>query len=361
MRTFVPISFQSALAAGGIALMPFVSLQLSSPDVSGFLHYSDMEPTVWTSLLTLIMAFFSIIHVVMTLILAAQLIGWIGRKAFWPWLKKNREAHYTLFSPIASFAMSLNVMFGPVRFFAPEVYSVKSVLSISTLMWLILFVIALIIELKLIRRHFVEATPIGQYDFAWLIDSFAFGMLALAGSGIILSMESASFRSWMEVFTWIALTVSVLLLVGKLIILIYSQIVRDTSPPQASLLSMLIAIPIFCLTSIAFLKLMTSLGMTMAKGYLNIGNTILFSAFSIAILYFIFVVYGIRNAVVTYINDNTFMPNQWGVVCTFVGIHVLSVYVSALKVGIWPIFLQLLIFALAIMAYMAAFLRWLKQ
>lgn len=131
-----------------------------------------------------------------------------------------RIKNVTIFAIIASLAMSINVFWAPVGFFVPQVSAgLQSLMMPSLVYFGVLWVILLALELKVIKVSFTEAADTNKFNFIWLLDVFAFGLVNLAGSGVAATAGNPLIAGLAAAGTIFTLIIGLFILVAKIVYL----------------------------------------------------------------------------------------------------------------------------------------------
>ena len=209
---FIPLKFQGPLAAGGVALMPFVYLQFTVPHAKGLIKLSDIpfaglnliNTSFYLSLIG-IMLTFTIIHLIFTIFSLGSLIKWRTKKEEYHNFINTPLTNIGIFSPIISVAMSMNVIFGPMSFFIPKLSDNLQVMMLPTLIFLgLLWVILFRFITKVYKIWLSQPLDVDKLNFGWMLDVFALGMVSLTGTGIASlsnNKEIASIAAFISLFT----------------------------------------------------------------------------------------------------------------------------------------------------------------
>ena len=189
---FNPLFFQASLAAGGVALMPFNYMQFSIPHGKGLIKYSDI---VWTSLngvhgmlyatLIAVMLVAVIIHIALTTVFIKALVGWLANKKATSEFMNDPYRNVTIFPIVGSLAMSANVLWASVGFFVPQISEGMQFLMMPSLIFFgVLWSILFALEFKVMKVWFTASADPDKFNFVWLLDVFAFGLVSLTGSTV---------------------------------------------------------------------------------------------------------------------------------------------------------------------------------
>src|SRR4030042_4081359 len=229
---FGPLFFQASLAAGGIALMAFNFLQFAVPHGKGLIRLSDIT---WSNLqgaelplygvLVAVMLLAVVIHAVLTVVFLGGLFTWLGEKKTVTGLINDPYRNVTVFPVIGSLSMSANVLWAPVGFFVLQVASgLQSLMPPSLVFFSILFIALFALEYKVLKVWVKGPVDTSKFSFVWLLDVFAFGLVALTGSGIAGTSPNQSIATVAGLATMVALFVGLSLLIMKMFYLVRNQV-----------------------------------------------------------------------------------------------------------------------------------------
>lgn len=316
---FAPIKFQAALAAGGVALMAFNYLQFAIPHGEGLVKITDIG---WSQLslsqspiylLTLIMLAFSAANLILTVIFLKGLAEWLGTKNQFTNFMDNPLTNITIFVPIATLAMTANVIWGPLAFYIPGL-STQSMMLPSLIIFAILWISLFTLEFKVAKTWFLKPIEINKLNFVWLLDVFAFGLVSLMGTGIASMAENSSIATMASVASLFLLSVGIFLFIAKLAFLIYMQLKNAQLPANPILPAYFLVIPITCLLGLSFYRIMTHLEHVFAFDTSVVSFLLINISYVITIGWGIFAVYLLANFLRKDFYQSKFSPTQWAMV-----------------------------------------------
>jgi hypothetical protein len=124
--TFSPLSFLASLGAGGIAVLPFAFFQYTFHTGKGLITFGQIDhfalpfsQQILFHFLELVMIVFTVIHFVLTYQFSKGLISWVKTDTYRQFINDPLK-NSAIMAPFLSFAMTMNVFIGPIRFFSPE-------------------------------------------------------------------------------------------------------------------------------------------------------------------------------------------------------------------------------------------------
>ena len=330
---FAPIKFQGALAAAGVALMPFAYLQFGVPHDKGIVRLSDIaaqgllrQPLI--ALLAVTMLIFVLIHFALTAVFLKDLAKWLFTGSEFSSFLNTANTNIGLFSPVLSLAMTMNVVFGPLVFFLSlSSRSLQPLILPGFIIWSILWLMLLLLEGKVIKVWFLQPFEIEKLNFGWLLDVFAFGMISLVGSGIAAIAANSRIASPAAFMTLITMAIGFTLFVAKIVILLQHQFRADGLPEKAFLPSYFTVVPIVCLYGVSFFKFGSYLSTRLNYNLEVLSFFVVVGSFAISGIYILLGMYLLIDYFKEEFFKREFYPSLWTPVCALVGFEVLGSYV----------------------------------
>lgn len=319
---FNPLFFQASLAAGGVALMAFNFLQFAIPHGKGLITFSDI---VWASFngiqavlyatLTAIMLIAVIVHIVLTMVFLMNLVAWLANKKASQELMNDPFRNVTIFPIIGSLAMSANVLWAPVGFFVPQVSEGLQALMIPSLIFFAVLLSALfLLELKVIKVLLSASVDNSKFNFIWLLDVFAFGLVSLAGSGIAATASKAHIASIAVVGTVLTVIIGFFILGLKLVHLIITQIKAKKLPDAPILPAFFLVVPILCLFGLSIFRLASYFEKALSIDLSGLSTFIISTSYVIAVVWVIITVYMLGTYFKNQFLKSEYSAPQWGMV-----------------------------------------------
>jgi hypothetical protein len=319
---FTPVIFQTSVAAGGVALMPFVYLQFAEPRWGKPVMLFDIpwsELTIAQNIhffpLVGIMLVFTVTHLLFTLVFLKSLVMWLANKEEYNTFINDPKINIGVFSPIASLSMTANVIWGPLAFFLPQLSSILQSLMLPSLLFFgALWLIILKLEFKVLKIWLTNPVDTGKLNFTWLLDVFAFGLVCLTGSGIAATAINSEIASIAAFGTLFALGIGIFLFVTKLSYLVYLQIKSSKLPDIPLLPAYFMVIPIICLFGVGFYRLMLYLQKYFA---INVDSSLFLSinlSYVTAVSWGIFCIYLLSDYLRKDFMKSKFSPTKWGII-----------------------------------------------
>ena len=196
----------------------------------------------------------------------------------------------------------------------------------AILFWSIIWLVLIILEIKTVNTLVTRPIEVEKLNFSFLLDSFAFGMVSLAGSGIAVLSKNILIASAAAMMTLVIFFIGFLFFIAKFIILIQDQLKASRLPENSHLLLMLVVIPIVCLYGISFYKIGTYIKNAFLYNLEISSYLVIVFALVFSVIYFIFSLYLLKNYFLREFIKEGFYPSQWGIVCALVGVEVLGMY-----------------------------------
>jgi hypothetical protein len=320
---FSPFNFQAPLAAGGVTLMAYNWLQFAVPHGNVPAVLSDIDWTSMSSLQTVtygllvgIMLLLTIVNLMLTFVFLRDLVRWLavdrGHREF----MDGPVARSTgIFVPIASLAMTMAVVFASAPFFVPAVSANMQALMMPGLIaFLALWITALAVESRLLVRWLSQPLHPQKLNFVWLLDVFAFGLVALAGTGVASMAADRGVASVAATASLLIAGVGALLLTGKLILLVYVQLRSRDLPEHQLQPAFFLLVPISCLYGISFYRMMAYLQKWFELDVSVPSYFLVMLSYGVSAGWAVFTVYLLGDYFRNYFRESEYFPTQWSIV-----------------------------------------------
>lgn len=330
---FTPLRFQASLAAGGLALMPFVLLQLTFPHVGKLVALGDVAAhgvDVPRAFLVAVMALATLFHFALTLGSLRGLVAWLTGGHAAVELVSDPKRSSAIFSPAISLGMTINVLLGPVVFFAPPAWATVPQLA-EVALWLLVPLWAALAALTAYTCKNWVARPLAQADlnFVWLLDVFAWAMAALAGASIAAASGSATVSEVATALSTASIVVGMALYAVKGTLLLKALLQERRLPSDSLQPALFVTVPINCLFGVAAFKASRPLDLLVGTDTSGAALSALLVLFAAATLWTVGSAVAVRGWFLRAFPRPEFYPTQWGLVCLFVGLEVLALYMHA--------------------------------
>lgn len=322
---FHPLLFQASLAAGGVALMAFNYLQFAIPHGKGPITFSDISWSMMTEAqialyapLVVVMLAFTLLNFALTGYFLYRLAKWLREPGAYTAFKNNAQGNQNagIFAIVASLAMTVNVFWAPFGFFVPQMSSSMQAMMVpSLIVFGVLLLALLFLEVTFGRTWFSEGVDRTKFNFIWLLDAFAFGLVALTGSGIVAMAGNDVIVDIAAVATLFALAVGLVVLVYKVAYLTYNHVKAGKLPADPILPAFFLIVPISCLFGLSAYRIAGFLQPQTASALPGSPPSLLITAsYALAVVWGLGAVYLIRGYFTSYFVKSPFAPPQWGFV-----------------------------------------------
>lgn len=320
---FSPFNFQAPLAAGGITLMAFNWLQFAIPHGAGSvklsdIHWASLSPTQTAlyGLLVGLMLVLTTLNLLLTAVFLKDLAQWVAAGDGYREFMSGPPSRITgIFVPIASLAMTMAVVFASAPFFVPAVAAnAQAMVLPGTILFAALLLTAFWLEARVIRLLVSQPLDAAKLNFVWLLDVFAFGLLALAGTGLASLASNRGIAPTTAFVSMLVLGVGTLLLAGKLALLVYTQMKSRTLPESQLLPAFFLVVPITCLYGVSYYRIMLLAQKWFALELKAPSYALITVGYIVAVAWALATVYLLRNYFRHYFRTSEYFPTQWAMV-----------------------------------------------
>ncbi len=321
---FHPLLFQSSLAAGGVALMAFNYLQFAiahgkGPITSAKVPWSTFSPgqVAFYAPLVAVMLAFTLLNFGLTVYFVYRLVKWLREPGAYRAFRNNAEgnANAGIFAIVASLSMTVNVIWAPFGFFVPQLAAhMQAMMPPFLVVFGLLLVALLYLEVTFGRTWFAQGIDRTKFNFIWLLDAFAFGLVALTGSGIVAMASNQVIRDVATVGTLFILGVGLLVLLYKVAYLTYNHVKAGKLPANPILPAFFLIVPISCLFGLSAYRIAGFLQPQVATDLPGSPSLLITASYALAVVWGVGAVYLIRDYFTTYFVKSPFAPPQWGFV-----------------------------------------------
>lgn len=321
---FHPLLFQASLAAGGVALMAFNYLNFAISHGAGPITLSDISWSAMTggqlvlyAPLVAVMLVFTLLNFALTAYFLYRMVVWLGEPGAYRTFKNNAQGNQNagIFAVVASLAMTVNVFWAPFGFFLPQMASrMQAMMLPSLVVFGLLFFALFFLEVTFGRTWFSQGVDRTKFNFIWLLDTFAFGLVALTGSGIVAMAENRAIADTAAVATVFTLAVGLAVLLYKVAYLTYNHVKAGKLPADPILPAFFLIVPISCLFGLSAYRITGFLEPQAASGASGPPSLLITASYALAVVWGLSAVYLIRGYFANYFVKSPFAPPQWGFV-----------------------------------------------
>lgn len=321
-KTFHPLLFQSTLAAGGVALMPFNFLQFSIPHGKGLITLSDIMARTMSAgemglyyPLIAVMLVFTLFHFILTAVLLKSFFGWVSHKEEYEKFMGNPYANVGIFAVVSSLAMSANVFWAPLGFFTPLIsHNLQGLMLPSLILFSVLWVALIRLEFRVMKTWLSKAVDLKKFNFVWLLDIFSFGLVNLTGTGIAVMAGDKLIAAVAAGMSAITLTVGSLFFIIKLAYLIRMQLLTRVLPDKPILPAYFLVVPIMCLFGLSFYRMTGYLQARFAMDLSGVSSVFINFSYVATIAWGLYCIYFLSDYFRNHFSKSDFSPPQWGMV-----------------------------------------------
>ncbi len=327
--TFNPLRFQSALASGGVALMPFVLMQFTFPHEGTLISMNDVASTLdlATMFLVVIMMLSTLLHFFLIAKLSVEFVQWASNGNRLKDFLSDAAFNVGIFSPIVALGMTANVLLGPVAFFLPEFSkAVPTLVNYGIYPYTLLFLALLVISVTLGKTWLFRDGKSVTFTYNWLLDVFAWGMVALAGSGITMAASDTAIAAAASVLTLVAISIGLFIYGIKGTYLLVTQMTSGASLAEPLKPAHFVVVPINCLFAISIYKVAGYTGKSLGIDISSLAFASVMILFALAFFWLLLCAFAFKDWFRNQFPKPEFYPSQWGLVCVLVGLEVLAVY-----------------------------------
>jgi hypothetical protein len=319
---FHPLLFQASLAAGGVALMAFNYLHFAIPhgkgpitlDAISWGRMSQSQVALYAPLV-LVMLAFTLLNFGLTVYFLYGLVKWLRKPGAYTAFRSNAQGNQNagIFAIVASLSMTVNVFWAPFGFFVPQMSPYMQAMMLPSLVIFGLLLTALIfLEVTFGRTWFAPGIDRTKFNFIWLLDAFAFGLVALTGSGIVAMSSNhliAGIAAGATVFT---IGVGAIILLYKVGYLTVNHVKAGQLPAHPIMPAFFLIVPMACLFGLAAYRIEGYY--LAAAGRSGAPATLITASYVLAVVWGLGAIYVIRDYFRSYFVKSPFAPPQWGFV-----------------------------------------------
>jgi hypothetical protein len=325
---YTPLRFQSALAAGGVALMPFVLMQFTFPRGGKLVGIEDVggafDPAALFLVGTMLVA--SALHFFLIAKLSLEFVRWSRGGEMTAFLD-DPAVNVGIFSPLVALGMTINVLLGPVAFFFPGFsHAVPALLGYGIYPYALLFLVLLYTSVRVGRTWLFRDGRSVTFNYNWLLDVFAWGMVALAGAGVTMTATAPEVTAAGSVLTLCAISIGLFIYGIKGMYLILAQMNHGNTPAEPLKPAHFVVVPINCLFAIAIYKVASYTKAVLGIDITSLAFASVVILFALSLFWIVLCAIAFRDWFRYQFPKPEFYPSQWGLVCVLVGLEVLAIY-----------------------------------
>ncbi len=333
---FSPLLFLASLGAGGLSVAFFAILHYTIEHGPGLVKMADIHGGDFSLLMKSMyfifeggMIFFASLHIILSIIFFKIFFSWLKTEEY-KTILNNPLMNASLVAPFISIAMTMNVMLAVVRYFIPALSSnLQAMMLPGLIAWSLIWFFLMRTEIKLLGISFKNGFDVNNIHFGWLLHPFALAMVSVTGAGIAAMAVNPLIAHTAFLMLLISASMGLFLLLIKLFALFTSHFRKEGLPDKQFLPSLLIVIPNITLFSITAFRVGHYLERQFDAHLSIYFMLVVVIPFAFQLWYMAFGLYLLKE----YFNDNfrkEFHVSQWGLVCPFVAMAVLSSFVYML-------------------------------
>ncbi len=309
--------------------MPFVLMQFTFPHTEKLISVNDMASTLdlATMFLVAIMLLSTLLHFFLMAKLSMEFVQWVRHGDRLRAFLSDAALNVGIFSPIVALGMTVNVFLGPVAFFLPEFSkAVPTLVGYGIYPYTALFLVLMAISVILGKTWLFRDGKSVTFNYSWLLDVFAWGMVALAGSGITMAASDPVIATVASVLTLAAISIGLFIYGAKGTYLLVTQMASGATPAEPLKPAHFVVIPINCLFAISIYKVAGYTGQSLGIDISSLAFASVMILFALAFFWLSLCAFAFRDWFRHQFPRPEFYPSQWGLVCVLVGLEVLAVY-----------------------------------
>ncbi len=280
-----------------------------------------------TLVLIAVMLVSTLLHIILIAKLSLEFIQWATSGNLLNEFLSDAAFNVGIFSPIVALGMTANVLLGPVAFFFPEFSkAVPMLVGYGIYPYALLFLALLSLTVSLAKTWLFREGKSVAFTYNWLLDVFAWGMVALAGSGITMAATDAPVAAAASVLTLVAISIGLFIYGVKGIYLLVTQLASGASLAEPLKPAHFVVVPINCLFAISIYKVAGYTGKSLGIDISSLAFASVVILFALAFFWLLLCTFAFKDWFRQQFPKPEFYPSQWGLVCVLVGLEVLAVY-----------------------------------
>jgi len=339
-RKFNPLIFLASLGAGGISVIPFSFLQYTHHRGEGLITFQQVghgSLSIGKEILFFglesVMLLFAAIHIILTILLIGKLVKWVRGEEYRSFIS-DPLINTGILAPFISFAMTMNVFIGPVRFFIPSFaqnlqFFMLPALAVFTVIWAFLMKM----EIGILKTAFATSFDVSRLHFGWLLQPFALAMITVTGTGIAAMAKNPSVAHTAAFLSFVSGSMGFFLFMVKLFSLFKSHFEAPGLPDRQFLPGFLIVVPNITLYAISAFRLGHYFEHQFGAHLHIYFTVVILTAFAFESWYMMFGLSLLSDYFRKHFFSREFYISQWGLVCPFVAYAVLSAFVYSVFIN----------------------------
>ncbi len=309
--------------------MPFVLMQFTFPHRGKLISIDDLTSAFDAAALFLVavMLISSVLHFFLIFKMSLEFLQWSRAGDDMKTFLADPGMNIGIFSPIVALGMMVNVLLGPVAFFFPGFsQEVPALLSYGIYPYALLFAVLVYVSVFLGKTWLFRDGKSLTFNYNWLLDVFAWGMIALAGAGVTMTATDQQVAMAGSILTLSAISVGLFIYGIKGMYLIVSQMMHGNTPAEPLKPAHFIVVPINCLFAISIYKIAGYTQKSLGIDITSIAFASVVILFALSLFWIVLCTIAFKDWFRYQFPKPEFYPAQWGLVCVLVGLEVLAIY-----------------------------------
>lgn len=309
--------------------MPFVLMQFTFLRHGKLISLDDLSGRydLAAFFLLAVMLVSTVLHFYLIAKMTRELIQWRRSGTDMRDFLADPAINVAIFSPVVALGMTVNVILGPVAFFFPRFSEqVPALLSYGVYPFALLFLVLGYISVAVGRTWLFRDGKAVAFNYNWLLDVFAWGMVALAGAGVTMTATDPQVTAIGSVLTLCAISIGLFIYGIKGMYLILAQMTHGNTPAEPLKPAHFIVVPINCLFAISIYKIAGYTKLTLGIDITSLAFASVVILFALSLFWILLCAMAFRDWFVHQFPKPEFYPAQWGLVCVLVGLEVLAIY-----------------------------------
>jgi hypothetical protein len=265
--------------------------------------------------LVLVMLAFTLLNFGLTVYFLYRLVKWLREPGAYTAFRSNAQGNQNagIFAIVGSLSMTVNVFWAPFGFFVPQMSShMQATMLPSLVIFGLLLTALMFLEVTFGRTWFAPGIDRTTFNFIWLLDAFAFGLVALTGSGIVAMAENDLIVEMAGAATLFTISVGGIILLYKVGYLTFHHVKAGRLPAHPVMPGFFLIVPIACLFGLSAYRIAAYLEPAAAGSGPH--SMLIAASYVLAVVWGLGAIYVIRDYLTSYFVKSPFAPAQWGFV-----------------------------------------------